>query len=44
MTEAIVDNRDRGQWFVLQTLSGHENKVREKMVCQLEISDDLPIY
>jgi transcriptional antiterminator NusG len=25
-------------------LSGHENKVREKMVCQLEISDDLPIY
>ena len=37
-------DRSRGQWFVVQVLSGHENKVRESMVKQLEQSDQLPVY
>ncbi len=37
-------NEKQGQWFVIHTLSGHENKVRESMLRQLEINDDLPVY
>lgn len=37
-------DRSRGQWFVVQVLSGHENKVRESMVKQLEQGDRLPVY
>ena len=37
-------DRSRGQWFVVQVLSGHENKVRESMVKQLEQSDQIPVY
>ena len=37
-------DRSRGQWFVVQVLSGHESKVRESMVKQLEQSDQLPVY
>ena len=44
MTEISDDNRSRGQWFVVHTLSGHENKVRETMLRQLELSDQLPVY
>ena len=44
MTEISEDNRSRGQWFVVHTLSGHENKVRETMLRQLELSDQLPVY
>ena len=40
MSEEVKVNeeidRSRGQWFVVQVLSGHENKVRESMVKQLE--------
>ncbi len=44
MTEMIDDNRSRGQWFVVHTLSGHENKVRETILRQLELGDRLPVY
>lgn len=48
MSEEVKVNeeidRSRGQWFVVQVLSGHENKVRESMVKQLEQSDQLPVY
>jgi len=37
-------DRSRGQWFVIQVLSGHENKVCEKMRKQLEVGDQLPVY
>ena len=42
--EVSEENRSKGQWFVVQTLSGHENKVRDTLVRQLEISDSVPIY
>lgn len=42
--EQTVD-RTKGKWFVLHTLSGQENKVREKLECQMALADaDLPIY
>ncbi len=39
-----TDNSNAGQWFVVHTLSGHENKVRDTMQRQLQVSDDLPVY
>ncbi len=38
------DYSREGQWFVIHTLSGHENKVRDTMLRQLQQNDDLPIY
>ena len=35
---------DRGQWFVVQTLSGHENKVCESVKRLITESDDSVIY
>ena len=35
---------DRGQWFVVQTLSGHENKVRDTINRQLRQGDLVPVY
>lgn len=40
----IDENKDQGQWFVIHTLSGHENKVRDTMLRQLQLNDDLPVY
>ena len=38
-------DRSKGQWFVLHTLSGKENKVREKLKCQIALADkDIPVY
>ena len=38
MDEAVERQQDdRGQWFVIQTLSGHENKVRDTINRQLRI-------
>lgn len=36
----------RGQWFVIQTLSGKENKVRDALQRQLDSEDakDIPVY
>lgn len=44
MAENMEDNRDRGQWFVVHTLSGHENKVRDTLLRQIELSDSMPVY
>ncbi len=44
MSEITESNRDRGQWFVVHTLSGHENKVRETLLRQLELGDQMPVY
>jgi transcriptional antiterminator NusG len=45
MDEAIEQQRDnRGQWFVIQTLSGHENKVRDTINRQLNLGDQIPVY
>jgi transcriptional antiterminator NusG len=43
----IQEEKDtRGQWFVIQTLSGKENKVREALQRQLDSEDskDVPVY
>ena len=38
-------DRSKGQWFVLHTLSGKENKVQEKLKCQIALADkDIPVY
>ena len=43
MCETI--DRSKGQWFVLHTLSGRENKVQEKLKCQIALADnDIPVY
>ncbi len=44
MSVNTENNRDRGQWFVVHTLSGHENKVRETLLRQLELGDQMPVY
>ncbi|MDD3885930.1 MAG: transcription termination/antitermination protein NusG [Victivallaceae bacterium] len=42
ITEKTEDTR--GQWFVVHTLSGHENKVRDSILRQLQIGDEVPVY
>ena len=45
MDEAVEKQQDnRGQWFVIQTLSGHENKVRDTINRQLRMGDQIPVY
>ena len=45
MDEVVEQQRDdRGQWFVVHTLSGHENKVRDTILRQLRLSDRIPVY
>lgn len=38
------EDRSKGQWFVVHTLSGHENKVRETLLRQLKNADSVPVY
>lgn len=39
------ETREKGQWFVVHTLSGQENKVRDSILRQLEIeAEDIPVY
>ncbi len=35
---------NRGQWFVVQTLSGNENKVRDTIQRQINMGDQLKVY
>ena len=35
---------EKGKWYVIQTLSNQENKVREAISHQLQLNDSLPIY
>ena len=45
MDEAVEQARDeRGQWFVVHTLSGHENRVRDTILRQIRLSDRVPVY
>ena len=45
MDEAVEKQQDdRGQWFVIQTLSGHENKVRDTINRQLRMGDQVNVY
>ena len=45
MDETVEKQQDnRGQWFVIQTLSGHENKVRDTINRQLNLGDHIPVY
>ena len=45
MDETVEKQQDnRGQWFVIQTLSGHENKVRDTINRQLNLGDQIPVY
>ena len=39
-----MEDRSKGQWFVVHTLSGHENKVRETILRQLKNVDTVPVY
>ena len=39
------EEKKRGKWFVVQALSGHENKVKENFERQLKLEkNDIPIY
>ncbi len=38
------DLDQKGKWYVVQTLSGQENKVHESIKRQLELNDSLPVY
>ena len=42
VVEKVPD--DRGQWFVVHTLSGHENRVRDTILRQIRLSDRVPVY
>ena len=45
MSEAVENgNENRGQWFVVHTLSGHENKVRDTLLRQMQSGDQVPVY
>ena len=45
MDEAVEKQKDnRGQWFFIQTLSGHENRVRDTINRQLNLGDEIPVY
>ena len=45
MSEAVEQQHDdRGQWFVVHTLSGHENKVRDTILRQLRLGDNVGVY
>lgn len=39
------ENKDKGKWFVVHTLSGQENKVKDSMERQLELEEtDVDVY
>lgn len=40
----MEEDKNKGQWFVVHTLSGHENKVRETILRQLQNVDSVPVY
>ena len=47
MEEAPVPEQqqdNRGQWFVVQTLTSNENKVRESILRQIRLGDEIGIY
>ncbi len=44
-TEEMVIDRSKGKWYVIHTLSGQENRVRESIQKHIELEDDnFPVY
>ena len=40
-----TDNDNKGKWYVVQAMSGHENKVKDNLERQLQLEkNNLPIY
>ena len=35
---------DRGSWYVIQTLTSNENKVRDSILRQIRLGDEIPVY
>ena len=35
---------DRGCWYVIQTLTSNENKVRDSILRQIRLGDEIPVY
>lgn len=47
MEEAPVQEQqqdNRGQWFVVQTLTSNENKVRDSILRQIKLGDEIGVY
>lgn len=46
--DSVVENSgiedQRGQWFVVHTLSGHEKKVRDSINRQIKLDDQVGVY
>ena len=40
----MSNNMGKKQWFVVQTLSNQEKKVREAILSQLQLSDSIPVF
>ncbi len=40
----VPEKDTRGQWFVVHTLSGHENKVRDTILRQIRTGDAVSVY
>ncbi len=38
------ENCNKGKWYVVHVLSGHENKVRESILRKIRTTDDIPVY
>ena len=43
-TQAAPAEDNRGQWFVVHTLSGHEKKVRDSINRQIRLDDQVGVY
>lgn len=44
-SEPVAIDRSKGQWFILQTATGLENKVREKLESEMRIAaGKIPVY
>ena len=35
---------NRGSWYVIQTLTSNENKVRDSILRQIRLGDEIPVY
>lgn len=45
MSSTLEQKTESGKWYVIQAMSGHENKVKENIERQLKLEgNDLPIY
>ena len=42
--EQLQQEDNRGHWFVVQTLTSNENKVRDSIQRQIKLGDEIPVY